>query len=1166
MAGQADGSIIIDTTLDSQGFKAGSAELQWAVKSLVNKVNSLGPAFQKALSGGGNAVNSFNARTQALETTIAELKAKLSEMGTQAFPTDQYTSISQAIEQAGYKLEALLAKQKELKALGVSENSQQWQRLQYQIERTGAQCDTYAAKLHEMEDSGTASVIGTQTAEYQRLSAALAEATDKLAAMNSEANKSHGSFGGFLKGAASNLAAGIKAAASNLAARIKAAASNMARMVFHGRSLNGQFSGLISSAKKFTLSLLGARGVYTLLRKAVSAYMAQNQQLASTLSSCWSGIGNLLGPIITKLINLVAQAVAYVTTFLKLFGILSGEAQSAISGAGGAAADAAKDLKRQLASFDDLNILNDNSSDSGGGGGSAGNTGAELPDVTLPDWAKLMVEQIKAGDWAAAATTLAEQLNKMVASVDWAGIGQKIGYYLNGALTFIATFIKKFDWKAVGSDLATLLNNAITSVDWGNLGVILTAKLAILMQFLTGFFETFDGKAFGDGIYDFIMGGINAVDWAKCTGNLSKAISDFITAIDFGKIGQALSKRFRTVLQSINASIENFDWESLGEQIADFINGIDWEGIINDLATLIGKLIGSILDLIIGFAKNLEWSKLGKEIGSSLAVAIDKIDWSGIGTAISDILIGAFNMAFALVAEIDFGKLLQDILDGIGDCIAHLDVGSILGGILALLISIVAQLPGMIVGLLGGIFDLIGALFEALGLDSVAGFFYGIGEALSDARQWLKDNFVDPIVGWVKDLFEIHSPSKVFAEIGGFLIDGLLQGIKNAWQPIVGFFTSALYGLKNRISGAWGSIKSTTSNMWNGIKSGLSSAWNGIKSTASSTWNNLKSTISSGWNNIKSTTSSVWNSVKSSLSSTWSNVKSTASSTWNNLKSTVSSGWNNVKSTTSSIWNNVKSSLSSTWNSIKSTASSTWSGIKSTIQNQGWYDIGGNICKGISNGIESGWNWLKNKVSSLASNLLSAAKSALGIHSPSRLFRDEIGLNIGYGIGEGVEDSEPSILKTVSGVADAIAEEMNSNTYTIGQIGVDAEGNITRRLTGFSDTITNSFTSLLDRLQAIAERVTFTVPNITYGATPYHVSAAVGSSGPAGSFSDAIEASNDELISAIAQAFATQTAALVSAMESNRPSIKIDKSSMAEAVIQEINRRTRMANKSPLMG
>ena len=283
------------------------------------------------------------------------------------------------------------------------------------------------------------------------------------------------------------------------------------------------------------------------------------------------------------------------------------------------------------------------------------------------------------------------------------------------------------------------------------------------------------------------------------------------------------------------------------------------------------------------------------------------------------------------------------------------------------------------------------------------------------------------------------------------------------------------------------------------------------------------------------------------------------------MKSTVSTAWSNIKSGASSAWEGIKSSLSSTWNSIKSTASSTWSGIKSTIENQGWSGIGSNICNGISSGISNGWSWLSNKVSSLASSLLGAAKSALGIHSPSKLFRDEIGLNLGYGIGEGMEDSQPSILKTVSGVADAIAEEMNSNTYTIGQIGVDTEGNITRGLTGFSDTITNSFTSMLDRLQAIAERVTFSAPNITYGVTPYRVAASVGSSSPAGNFSDAIEASNDELISAIASGLAAQTAAIVSAIESNRPSLKIDKASMADMIIQEINRRTRSTAKSPLL-
>ena len=50
-------------------------------------------------------------------------------------------------------------------------------------------------------------------------------------------------------------------------------------------------------------------------------------------------------------------------------------------------------------------------------------------------------------------------------------------------------------------------------------------------------------------------------------------------------------------------------------------------------------------------------------------------------------------------------------------------------------------------------------------------------------------------------------------------------------------------------------------------------------------------------------------------------------------------------------------------------------------------EIGSNIVSGIWNGISSGWDWLTGKVKSLAKSLLDGAKDALGIHSPSRLFR-----------------------------------------------------------------------------------------------------------------------------------------------------------------------------------
>lgn len=133
-----------------------------------------------------------------------------------------------------------------------------------------------------------------------------------------------------------------------------------------------------------------------------------------------------------------------------------------------------------------------------------------------------MVEQIKAGDWAAAANTLAAKLNEMVDTVDWAGVGDKIGYYLNGALTFLATFIQNFDWKNLASRFAELLNHIITGVDWGNLGVILTGKWAIILKSLDGFFGTLDGAAVSKAITDFMYGTVNAADWIGIAGSLAK--------------------------------------------------------------------------------------------------------------------------------------------------------------------------------------------------------------------------------------------------------------------------------------------------------------------------------------------------------------------------------------------------------------------------------------------------------------------------------------------------------------------------------------------------------------------------------------------------------------------------------------------------------------------
>lgn len=73
--------------------------------------------------------------------------------------------------------------------------------------------------------------------------------------------------------------------------------------------------------------------------------------------------------------------------------------------------------------------------------------------------------------------------------------------------------------------------------------------------------------------------------------------------------------------------------------------------------------------------------------------------------------------------------------------------------------------------------------------------------------------------------------------------------------------------------------------------------------------------------------------------------------------------------------------------------------------------IGSDIVSGIWNGISGAAGWLADKVSSFASGILDGMKNALGIHSPSRLFRDQVGKYIAQGIGVGFESEMGNVTR-----------------------------------------------------------------------------------------------------------------------------------------------------------
>lgn len=80
MAGQADNSIVVDASIDAEGFKAGSKELLNAIKSLANEVRVLGENLKSAFKGSDKSISGTDERAQALEATISSLQEQVKSL------------------------------------------------------------------------------------------------------------------------------------------------------------------------------------------------------------------------------------------------------------------------------------------------------------------------------------------------------------------------------------------------------------------------------------------------------------------------------------------------------------------------------------------------------------------------------------------------------------------------------------------------------------------------------------------------------------------------------------------------------------------------------------------------------------------------------------------------------------------------------------------------------------------------------------------------------------------------------------------------------------------------------------------------------------------------------------------------------------------------------
>lgn len=106
------------------------------------------------------------------------------------------------------------------------------------------------------------------------------------------------------------------------------------------------------------------------------------------------------------------------------------------------------------------------------------------------------------------------------------------------------------------------------------------------------------------------------------------------------------------------------------------------------------------------------------------------------------------------------------------------------------------------------------------------------------------------------------------------------------------------------------------------------------------------------------------------------------------------------------------------WNGLGGVVKGAVDIVKSYVG--GFIDIGKNMIKGLWNGIESTGAWIWSKISGFCNGIVDKVKGLFGIHSPSRVFREEIGVMLGRGLALGIDDSSPMVEKRVMALSNVI--------------------------------------------------------------------------------------------------------------------------------------------------
>lgn len=315
-----------------------------------------------------------------------------------------------------------------------------------------------------------------------------------------------------------------------------------------GRGITSQ----ISKLGKMAMAVVGIRTAFMAVRGAVNLVRQYNSQVATDFEYMGFCIANVVAPAVQKLIQLLYTVLSYVNAIttawfgINLFSGSSAKQFQKMQNSASGTSKAVKEIQKSLSSFDEMNVLSDNSSNdaSNNSGTTAGGVVSPSMDLSgmqaeVPAWLQWIIDNKEL------ITSTLAGIAAGILSVKFGLGGIKalgIGILVTGVIKLIQDLIKYLNdpsWKNFGSIISDIgLIILGLGVLIGNVPLIIGGAIATIVGLIVSNWED---------IKDFLQKGI---DWL-----LSKV--DWVRE-NFGIVGEFIYKAFIEVLQGLLNTFEGF--------------------------------------------------------------------------------------------------------------------------------------------------------------------------------------------------------------------------------------------------------------------------------------------------------------------------------------------------------------------------------------------------------------------------------------------------------------------------------------------------------------------------------------------------------------------------------------------------------------------------------